>query len=75
MVSHIIVFADLLDIPVNKSRIQSLHVLFTLYATYKHFNHYGPLGMGNGGGEGGSGGGIESRLDDDGEINRLQINN
>lgn len=72
----ILFFPDLLDIPVCKSRIQSLHVLFTLYSTYKHFNHYGPLGLGGGGGAPD----LENlatstsmRLDEAG-VDRLQIN-
>lgn len=33
-------FEDILDIPVYKSRIQSLHVLATLYLTQKSFGNY-----------------------------------
>jgi len=42
--TYVDIVCSLLDIPVYKNRIQSLHVLCTLYATYKHFNQYGPLG-------------------------------
>jgi len=32
----LLIFAALLDIPVYKSRIQSLHFLFSLYAAFKN---------------------------------------
>ena len=30
-----------MDKPVNKSKVQSLHVLFTLYSAFKHSGHFG----------------------------------
>ncbi|EJW76438.1 hypothetical protein WUBG_12652, partial [Wuchereria bancrofti] len=33
----------LLDIPVQKSRIQSLHVLFTLFAEFRNSQHFRKL--------------------------------
>ena len=44
------------DIPVYKSRIQSLHVLFSLYAAFKSSPHFSG-GGGGGGGQGSGGGG------------------
>ncbi len=35
-----IISTGLLDIPVYKSRIQSLHVLFTLYSAFKQSQHF-----------------------------------
>jgi len=31
---------SLLDIPIYKSRIQALHVLFTLYSAFKNSEHF-----------------------------------
>ncbi|CAL8122602.1 unnamed protein product [Orchesella dallaii] len=74
LATYVDIVCNLLDIPMYKSRIQSLHVLFTLYATYKHFNHYGPLGMAGGND-------LDNLLPsstsvrlDDTEVDRLQIN-
>jgi hypothetical protein len=36
-----------LDIPVYKSRIQSLHVLFTLYSAFKNSQHFNQLARDN----------------------------
>ena len=36
--------SSLLDIPRYKSRIQSLHVLFTLYSAFKSSQHFTQLG-------------------------------
>ena len=45
----VLTFVDLVcavcDIPVYKSRIQSLHVLFTLYSAFKHSQHFGASGV------------------------------
>lgn len=38
--SYIDLMCSLLDIPVHKSRIQSLHVLFTLYSAFKNSQHF-----------------------------------
>ncbi len=44
-------FADvccsLLDIPVHKSRVQSLHVLFSLYSAFKNSQHFNQLAQQN----------------------------
>lgn len=37
----------LLDIPVQKSRIQSLHVLFTLFAEFRNSQHFRNLAKNN----------------------------
>ena len=34
---------SILDIPVYKSRIQSLHVFFSLYSAFKHSQHFNLL--------------------------------
>ncbi|NXC22760.1 IFT46 protein, partial [Corythaeola cristata] len=42
--------AAVLDIPVYKSRIQPLHVLFSLYSEFKNSQHFKPLADGKKGG-------------------------
>jgi len=37
----------ILDIPVHKSRVQSLHVLFTLYSEFKNSQHFNQLARDN----------------------------
>lgn len=37
---YVDLICSLLDIPVHKSRIQSLHVLFTLYSEFKNSQHF-----------------------------------
>ena len=42
--SYTDILCSLLDIPVYKSRVQALHVMFTLFAAFKnseHFTQYG----------------------------------
>ena len=41
------IICTLLDIPVHKSRIQSLHVLFSLYSAFKHSQHFNQLAREN----------------------------
>ncbi|PAA50422.1 hypothetical protein BOX15_Mlig020277g2, partial [Macrostomum lignano] len=41
------IVCGLLDIPVYKSRVQSLHVLFTLYSTFANSQHFRSLAEGN----------------------------
>ena len=38
--TYVDVICALLDIPVYKSRIQSLHVFFSLYSAFKHSQHF-----------------------------------
>lgn len=38
--SYVDIICALLDIPVHKSRIQSLHVFFSLYSAFKHSAHF-----------------------------------
>lgn len=38
--TYVDVICALLDIPVHKSRIQSLHVFFSLYSAFKHSAHF-----------------------------------
>ena len=37
------IICTLLDIPVYRSRIQSLHVLFSLYSAFKQSQHFNQL--------------------------------
>ena len=43
---YVDIICALLDIPVHKSRIQSLHVLFTLYSAFKQSQHFQTLNTG-----------------------------
>lgn len=43
IITHLFSFSATLDIPVYKSRIQSLHVLFTLYSVFKNSAHFRQL--------------------------------
>lgn len=38
--TYVSIICALLDIPVYKSRVQSLHVLFSLYAAFKNSQHF-----------------------------------
>ena len=38
--TYVDLLCSFLDIPVHKSRVQSLHVLFTLYAAFKNSEHF-----------------------------------
>ncbi|KAE8592366.1 hypothetical protein XENTR_v10018739 [Xenopus tropicalis] len=44
--SYIDMICGILDIPVHKSRIQSLHVLFSLYSAFKNSQHFKDLAEG-----------------------------
>ncbi|XP_064478603.1 intraflagellar transport protein 46 homolog [Ornithodoros turicata] len=44
---YVTMICVLLDIPVYKSKVQSLHVLFTLYAEFKNSQHFKALAMEN----------------------------
>ena len=41
------IVCSLLDIPVYKSRVQALHVLFSLYSAFKSSHHFGQLAQEN----------------------------
>jgi intraflagellar transport protein 46 len=41
--TYVDICCALLDIPVYKSRIQSLHVLFSLYSAFKNSQHFNQL--------------------------------
>jgi len=41
--TYVDIICALLDIPVYKSRIQSLHVFFSLYSAFKHSQHFNLL--------------------------------
>ena len=45
--SYIDMICGILDIPVHKSRVQSLHVLFTLYSEFKNHQHFKGLHEGD----------------------------
>jgi intraflagellar transport protein 46 len=51
LATYVDIVCNLLDIPVYKSRIQSLHVLSMLYATHKNFSQYGAVGSAQGVGD------------------------
>ncbi|GAA6099817.1 intraflagellar transport protein 46 homolog [Tachysurus ichikawai] len=40
LAEYIDIICGILDIPVYKNRIQSLHVLFTLYSEFKNSQHF-----------------------------------
>jgi len=40
LTSYVDILCSLLDIPIYKSRIQALHVLFTLYSAFKNSEHF-----------------------------------
>ncbi|XP_066911855.1 intraflagellar transport protein 46 homolog isoform X1 [Clytia hemisphaerica] len=44
---YVDVICSILDIPVYKDRIQSLHVLFTLYSEFKNSQHFNQLAQDN----------------------------
>ena len=44
---YIDIICSVLDIPVYKNRIQSLHVLFTLYSEFKNSQHFNQLAQDN----------------------------
>eukprot|EP00795_Rhopilema_esculentum_P016471 gene16471-7887_t len=44
---YIDIVCGILDIPVHKSRVQSLHVLFTLYSEFKNSQHFNQLARDN----------------------------
>ncbi len=44
---YVDIVCTILDIPVHKSRIQALHVLFTLYSEFKNSQHFKALAEGN----------------------------
>ena len=39
--SYVDVLCSILDIPVYKSRVQALHVMFTLFSAFKQSEHFG----------------------------------
>ena len=41
--TYVDICCALLDIPFYKSRIQSLHVLFTLYSSFRNSQHFNQL--------------------------------
>ena len=45
--SYVDILCGLLDIPIHKSRIQSLHVFFSLYSAFKHSQHFNQLAQEN----------------------------
>ncbi|XP_064651256.1 intraflagellar transport protein 46 homolog isoform X3 [Lineus longissimus] len=45
--TYVDMICAILDIPVNKSKIQSLHVLFTLYSEFKNSQHFKSLAESN----------------------------
>ncbi|XP_064116454.1 intraflagellar transport protein 46 homolog [Macrobrachium nipponense] len=45
--AYVDILCAMLDIPVYKSRIQSLHVLFTLYSVFKNSSHFRTLAEDN----------------------------
>jgi intraflagellar transport protein 46 len=45
--TYVDIICSLLDIPIHKSRIQSLHVLFSLYSAFKHSQHFNQLALEN----------------------------
>eukprot|EP00112_Aurelia_sp_Birch-Aquarium-sp1_P004560 Seg1517.5 transcript_id=Seg1517.5/GoldUCD/mRNA.D3Y31 product="Intraflagellar transport protein 46-like" protein_id=Seg1517.5/GoldUCD/D3Y31 len=45
--TYIDTICSILDIPVHKSRVQSLHVLFTLYSEFKNSQHFNQLARDN----------------------------
>ncbi|XP_042199830.1 intraflagellar transport protein 46 homolog isoform X2 [Callorhinchus milii] len=47
LAQYIDMICAILDIPVYKDRIQSLHVLFTLYSEFKNSQHFKALAEGN----------------------------
>ncbi|KAM9255686.1 intraflagellar transport protein 46 homolog [Cariama cristata] len=50
LAEYIDMICAILDIPVYKSRIQPLHVLFSLYSEFKNSQHFKPLADGKKGG-------------------------
>lgn len=46
LAEYIDMICAILDIPVYKSRIQPLHVLFSLYSEFKNSQHFKPLADG-----------------------------
>ncbi|XP_042656419.1 intraflagellar transport protein 46 homolog isoform X2 [Tyto alba] len=50
LAEYVDVICAILDIPVYKSRIQPLHVLFSLYSEFKNSQHFKPLADGKKGG-------------------------
>ena len=44
---YVDLICGILDIPVHKSRVQSLHVLFTLFSEFKNSQHFKSLADGN----------------------------
>lgn len=44
---YVQIIMGILDIPVHKSKIQSLHVLFSLYSEFKNSQHFKTLAMEN----------------------------
>ncbi|XP_075630848.1 intraflagellar transport protein 46 homolog isoform X3 [Balearica regulorum gibbericeps] len=46
LAEYVDMICAVLDIPVYKSRIQSLHVLFSLYSEFKNSQHFKPLAEG-----------------------------
>lgn len=47
LTEYIDIICSILDIPVYKDRIQSLHVLFTLYSEFKNSQHFNQLAQDN----------------------------
>merc|ERR1712141_325837 len=45
--TYVDIICALLDIPVYKSRIQSLHVFFSLFSAFKHSQHFNQLAQDN----------------------------
>ena len=41
--TYVDIICALLDVPVHKSRIQSLHVFFSLFSAFKHSQHFNQL--------------------------------
>ena len=45
--TYVDIICGLLDVPIHKSRIQSLHVFFSLYSAFKHSQHFNQLAQEN----------------------------
>jgi len=41
LATYVEIICSIMDIPVYKSKVQSLHVLFTLYSAFKQSGHFG----------------------------------
>ena len=61
LASYVDICCAMLDVPVYKSRVQSLHVLFSLYSAFRNSQHFNQLAH-------------ENNIDNEMKVERMEFN-